>query len=57
MKESKDIISFTGLKSLNKRNILITCLKSPEKIVEGCLTLLTREEEFEQLFEKAPKIF
>ena len=55
MKESKDIISFTGLKSLNKRNILITCLKSPEKIVEGCLTLLTREEEFEQLFEKVPK--
>ena len=49
--DSLKIISFLNLECLNSKSFKIKSIKPPNDLVDGCYTLLTRESEFDTLFD------
>jgi UDP-3-O-[3-hydroxymyristoyl] glucosamine N-acyltransferase LpxD len=48
--DCSEIIEFLGLDCLNKKDFKITSIKPPNDLNDGCFTLLTRLNEFDEIF-------
>jgi len=51
---AKDILSCLRLESCNFRDFNIKCVRPPDNLCDESFTLLTRPEEFDELFRSAP---
>ena len=54
--ESLKIINFLNLECINLKSFKIKSIKPPNDLIDCCYTLLTREEEFDTLFDNSSKM-
>jgi UDP-3-O-[3-hydroxymyristoyl] glucosamine N-acyltransferase len=52
---SNKIIKYSNLNSINNSTFEIKHIRPPDNLCEYCITLITRREEFEDLFNNSPK--